>query len=93
MVQVTNEERDIQLKLKVPRHAGKIGDVGKKCRSFGIGTSTFCSWKAAYEQRSEAGLIIQRPISKNAADQTPPEIVEKGRHLRSKYRLAFIRFA
>ena len=61
---MTNEERDIQLKLEVPRHAGKIGDVGKKCRSFGIGKSTFCRWKAAYEQRSEAGLIIQRPISK-----------------------------
>jgi hypothetical protein len=37
---MTKEERDIQRKLKVLRHAEKIGDVGRACR-FGIGRSGF----------------------------------------------------
>ena len=71
------EDRDIQRKLKVLRHAKKIGDVGKTCRYFGIGRSSFYRWRAAYEQRGEAGLINAKPIPKNPANQTPPEIVEK----------------
>jgi len=38
---MTNEERDTQRKLKVLRHAKKIGDVGTKFRCFGIGRSSF----------------------------------------------------
>ena len=51
------EDRDIQRKLKVLRHAEKIGDVGKTCRYFGIGRSSFYRWKASFEQNGEAGLI------------------------------------
>ncbi len=80
---MTKEDRDIQRKLKVLRHAEKIGDVGKTCRYFGIGRSSFYRWRAAYEQRGEAGLINAKPIPKNPANQTPPEIVEKVLYLRS----------
>jgi hypothetical protein len=41
---MTKEDRDIQRKLKVLRHAEKIGDVGKTCRYFGIGRSSFYRW-------------------------------------------------
>jgi len=88
---MTKEDRDIQRKLKVLRHAEKIGDVGKTCRYFGIGRSSFYRWRAAYEQRGEAGLINAKPIPKNPANQTPPEIVEKVLYLRSKYHLGSIR--
>jgi hypothetical protein len=47
---MTKEERDIQCKLKVLRHAEKIGDVGKTCRYFGVGRSSFYRRKAAYDQ-------------------------------------------
>ena len=88
---MTKEERDIQRKLKVLRHAEKIGDVGKACRYFGIGRSSFYRWKASFEQNGEAGLINQKPIPKNPANQTPPEIVDKVLYLRSKYHLGSIR--
>ncbi len=34
---MTKEDRDIHRKLKVLRHAEKIGDVAKTCRYFGVG--------------------------------------------------------
>jgi hypothetical protein len=64
MYPMTKEERDIQRKLKVLRHAEKIGDVGKTCRYFGVGRSSFCRWKAAYDQRGEAGLVNEKPLPK-----------------------------
>ena len=41
---MTKEERDIQRKFKVLRHAMKIGDAGKTCRYFGVGRSSFYRW-------------------------------------------------
>ena len=54
-----------------------------------MGRSSFYRWKASYEQYGEAGLINAKPIPKNPANQTPPEIVNKV--LRSKYHLGSIR--
>ncbi len=87
----TKEDRDIQRKLKALRYAQKIGDVAKACRYFGVGRSSFYRWKAAYEQRGEVGLVNAKPIPKNPANQTPPEIVDKVLYLRSKYHLGSIR--
>ncbi len=36
---MTNDERDIQRKLRVLQHAEKIGNARKACRYFGIGRS------------------------------------------------------
>jgi hypothetical protein len=47
---MTKEDRDIQRKLKVLRHAEKIGDVASTCRYFGVGRSSFYRWKNAYQQ-------------------------------------------
>jgi len=84
---MTNQERDVQRKLKVLRHAERTCHMARTCRYFGVSRSSFYRWKAAYEQRGEAGLINQKPIPKNPANQTPPEIVDKVLYLRSKYHL------
>jgi transposase len=88
---MTKEDCDIQRKLKVLRHAEKTGRVARTCRYFCVGRSSFYRWKAAYDQNGEAGLINAKPIPKNPANQTPPEIVDKVLYLRSKYHLGSIR--
>ena len=88
---MTNEERDIQRKLKVLQHAEKIGNARKACRYFGIGRSSFYRWRDAYQKHGEAGLKNIKSIPKNPANQTPPEIVEKILYLRRKYHLGPIR--
>ncbi|PTM41519.1 helix-turn-helix domain-containing protein [Bosea sp. 124] len=49
--------REVQHKLRVLRHAEQIGDVGKACRYFGVGRTSFYRWKAAYQRDGEAGLV------------------------------------
>ncbi|MBU2934629.1 MULTISPECIES: integrase core domain-containing protein [Pacificibacter] len=88
---MTNEERDIQRKLRVLQHAEKIGNVRKACRYFGIGRSSFYRWRDAYQKHGEAGLKNAKSIPKNPANQTPAEIVEKVLYLRRKYHLGPIR--
>ena len=82
---MTNEERDIQRKLKVLQHAEKIGNARKACRYLGIGRSSFYRWREAYQKYGEVGLKNAKSIPKNPANQTPPEIVEKVLYLRRKY--------
>lgn len=69
---MTKEDRDIQRKLKVLRHAAQAGHVAKTCRHFGVGRSSFYRWKAAYDQRGEAGLVNAKPIPKNPANRRHP---------------------
>ena len=38
---MTNEERDIQRKLRVLQHAEKLDNAHKACRNFGVGRSNF----------------------------------------------------
>ena len=73
---MTNEERDIQRKLKVLQHAEKIGNARKACRYFGVGRSSFYRWRYAYQKHGEAGLKNAKSIPKNPANQTLAEIVE-----------------
>ena len=88
---MTDQERDVQRKLKVLRHAEQTGNIAKTCRYFGMGRASFYRWKTEYQQRGEAGLVNAKPIPKNPANQTPPEIVEKILYLRAKYHLGPIR--
>lgn len=88
---MTNEEREIQRKLRVLQHAEKIGNARKACRYFGVGRSSFYRWRDAYQKFGEAGLKNAKSIPKNPANQTPPEIVEKALYLRRKYHLGPIR--
>src|SRR5476651_2181423 len=91
MFQMSDQERDVQRKLKVLRHAEQTGNIAKTCRYFGIGRASFYRWKTEYQQRGEAGLVNAKPIPKNPANQTPPKIVEKILYLRAKYHLGPIR--
>lgn len=52
---MTNEQRDIQRKLKVLRHSVKIGNVYKVCRYFGIGRSSFYRWREATKSLAKPG--------------------------------------
>ncbi|WP_170428428.1 IS481 family transposase [Ruegeria arenilitoris] len=88
---MTNEERDIQRKLRVLQHAEKIGNAPKACRYFGVGKSSFYRWRDAYQKYGEAGLKNAKSIPKNPANQTPTEIVEKVLYLRRKYHFGPIR--
>jgi hypothetical protein len=44
---------------------------------FGVGRSNYYRWKASFGQNGEAGLINQKPIPKNPANQTPPANIYK----------------
>ena len=88
---MTDQERDVQRNLKVLRDAEQTGNIAKTCRYFGIGRASFYRWKTEYQQRGEAGLVNAKPIPKNPANRTPPEIVEKILYLRAKYHLGPIR--
>ena len=76
---MANEERDIQRKLKVLQHTEKIGNVGKACRYFGIGRSSFYRWRDAYKKHGEAGL-------KNAKDL----LKENGTEIFGRFFIALI---
>src|SRR5260370_22639738 len=79
---MNNVDRDIQRKLRALRHAEQIGDVYNACRYFGIGRASFYRWRAAFQRQGEAGLVKRKPVPRNPANRTPPEIVEKVLHLR-----------
>jgi hypothetical protein len=42
---MTNDERELQCKLRVFRHAEQSGDVFKICRYFGVGRASFYRWR------------------------------------------------
>jgi len=88
---MTNDQREIQRKLRVLRHAETIGSVAKTCRYFGIGRASFYRWKTAYRERGVAGLVNARSVPHRHPNKTPPEVAEKVLHLRRKYHLGPIR--
>jgi len=74
---MNKDQREIQRKLRILRHAEESGHVARTCRYFGIGRSSFYRWRQAYAERGEAGLINAPPIPKWHANRTPPEREEK----------------
>jgi transposase InsO family protein len=88
---MTDDQREIRRKLRVLEHAEESGDVSRTCRYFGIGRATFYRWRHAYRVHGEAGLTNKRSVPHNHPSKTPPVVVEKVLHLRSKYHLGPIR--
>ena len=84
-------QREIKRRLRVLKHAEKIGNVHMTCRYFGLARSTFYRWKTDYDKHGEAGLVRKSATSINHPRKTPAEIVEKIVHLRRKYHLGPIR--
>lgn len=82
---MTNQERDVQRKIKVLHYAEQSGCVAKTCRYFGIGRASFYRWRSAFQSRGKAGFVNAKPIPKNPANQIPLEIVDKVLHLRRTY--------
>ena len=82
---MTRDQREIQRKLRILRHAEETGHIAKTCRYFGIGRSSFYRWRQAYCDRGEVGLINAPPIPKWHANRTSPERKEKVLYLRCKY--------
>ncbi len=85
MALTTNQERDVQRKIKVLHYAEQSGCVAKTCRYFGIGRASFYRWRSAFQSRGKAGFVNAKPIPKNPANQIPLEIVDKVLHLRRTY--------
>ena len=88
---MNKDQREIQRKLRILRHADETGHVAKTCRYFGIGRSSFYRWREAHRKHGDAGLVNHPPIPKWRANRTPIEIEEKVLHLRSKYHLGPMR--
>jgi len=74
---MTNEEREVNRKLRILKHAEESGNIAKTCRYFGIPRSIFYVWRNAYRQQDIEGLKRKKPIPKSYPNQTPDEIVEK----------------
>ncbi len=68
---MNQNERDIQRKLRILRHAEQIGDVCKTCRYFGIARGSFYRWRAALQRHGTAGLANRKPVPRNPANRTP----------------------
>jgi len=88
---MNSDQREIQRKLRVLKHADKIGDVSKTCRYFGIGRASFYRWRKAYTDKGEAGLLVARSVPHNHPNKMSAEVEEKILHLRRKYHLGPIR--
>ena len=58
---MNQNERDIQRKLRILKHAEDGGSAVKTCRYFGVGRASFYRWKVLYKNKCEAGLIKQLP--------------------------------
>ncbi len=84
---MTQAQRDIRRKLRALRHFEESGSVSKTSRYFGISRQSFYSWKKAYEQQGEIGLINSKPCPENPALRTPAYIEEKVLYLRKTYHL------
>ncbi len=84
-------QREIKRRLRVLKHAEKIGNVHRTCRYVGLARSTFYRWKTEYDKHGEAGLGRKSAVSINHPRKTPAEIVDKIVHLRRNYHLGPIR--
>ena len=54
---MSKDQREIQRKLRILRHADETGHVAKTCRYFGVARSSFYRWREAYRKHGDAGLV------------------------------------
>ena len=69
---MNKDQREIQYKFWIIRHAENTGHVAKTCRYFGINRSSFYLWRQTCADRGEAGLINTPPIPKWHTNRTFP---------------------
>jgi hypothetical protein len=80
---VTQAQRDINRKLRLLRYAYEIGSISKTCQYFGISRQSYYSWKKAFAEKGEEGLVNSKPCPENPKLRTPTEIEEKIPYLRN----------
>ena len=88
---MNDQDREIQRRLRVLRHAEETGNVRQTCRYFGLARPSFYRWKVAYYQNGEAGLNKKLTIAKSHPRTIPLEIVKKAVYLRRTYYLGSVR--
>ena len=54
---MNKDQREIRRKLRILRHAEKVGHVARTCRYFGIGRARFYRWRKAYTRPLRDGVI------------------------------------
>lgn len=92
---MTQDQREINRKLRVLEYAKEIGNVSKACRFYGLSRQGFYKWKRAYDRLGEAGLIRAKPgpTTETSTLRTPPEIEEKILYIRRNYHLGQLRIS
>jgi len=88
---MTQNDREIERRLGIVKHAEETGHVGQTCWYFGIGRASFYRWKTTLEKHGEVDLVRKKPIPRNPRNRTPPEIFEKVLYLRKTYHLGPMR--
>jgi len=88
---MNDQQREVQRRLRVIKHAENLGNVRKTCRYFGLSRSTFYRWKSAYKKEGELGLTNKSTAPKHHPKQLSQEVVDKVIHLRRRYHLGPIR--
>ena len=81
------DERELNRRLRILKHASESRNVSLTCRYFGIGRSTFYEWKTRFDKEGLAGLQRKKPIGKHWPNQLAEETVKLILHLRKKYHL------
>ncbi len=84
---MSGNQREINRRLRIRKHARENGNIAMTCRYFGIGKSTFYEWRARFEKGGLNGLAKKKPIGKRWPNQLSDETVEKILHLRKTYHL------
>jgi len=84
---MSKEERELNRRLRILKHARDTGNVALTCRYFGIGRSTFYLWKSRFDKEGISGLQRRKPVGQRWPNQLSEEVVEKILHLRKKYHL------
>ena len=92
---MTQDQREINRKLRVLEYAKEIVTVSKACRFYGLSRQGFYKWKRAYDRLGEAGLIRTKPgpTPGKCKLRTPPEIEEKILYIRLNYHLGPLRIS
>jgi transposase InsO family protein len=84
---MSTNQRELNRRLRILKHARESGNIAQTCRYFGIGRSTFYEWRARFDKGGLEGLEKKKPIGKRWPNQLSDETVEKILHLRKTYHL------
>ncbi len=92
---MTQDQREINRKLRVLEYAKEIGNVSKACRFYGLSRQGFYKWKRAYDRLGEPGLVRRKPgpTTETSTLRTLPEIEEKILYIRRNYHLGQLRIS